>query len=276
MSIRNTVLNNEAEKAKATKELNDLQKFYMAVEATGEDNEREAKEILTDDYNPKQLNERLSKLVTEQAKRKEALKNFYKSQKKEGRINFNDANEQSFTFSEMVRIPHNMKLYGDTYEKCIEKKKRGVKPNTKIQYGRMIIDGIKLLNNELSVNYIDTKFKPTGYKKNRKVSNEFKNLLINMMEGKGVNISDLSPSEQKFLRKVNKDSMMDKDITGGSLKDLERLTQRFEVLKGEMGAGNDNKDIKNEISKIINRLVQLGALTVEDAVRASKKLIEDV
>jgi ribosomal protein S17E len=98
------------------------------------------------------------------------------------------------------------------------------------------------------------------------------------MEGKGINISKLTPSEQKFMQKFNKDAMMNKknDIVGGCLCDLERLTQRFELLKGEMNAGNDSKKVKNEISGIINKLVQLGALKVKDAVRASKHLIADV
>lgn len=268
MSIKNTVLNNALSSSIASAEFNKLQKFYMALEASSEGNIKEADAIIgLPNY---KINNRLKRIVEEQHKKKAMYDNFHNSQHFEGKINIDDANNRSYTISENAKIP-----YGRYNINC-NVKQRGVKPNTVVEYGRMVIDAIKLVKNELSVNYKDSRHKPTGYKTNRKISKQLKENITDLIEGKGVDISKLKPQEQKFIKKFQRDSRMDGDLVGGCLDDLKTLTGRLDVLKGEMKAGNNNKEIKNQISDIINKLVQLGALTVKDAIKASKDLIINV
>lgn len=156
-------------------------------------------------------------------------------------------------------------------------KKTGKKPPVFLSYGRLNIDSKKLQDGIVSVMFNDATNKPRRLK-NRTVTNKCKEIIIQMLEGKNVDISKLSPAEQKYMIDLHNESRI-KHIAvagGGLVDDIKTLTHKFDVLVGEISAGNNSKEILNELSEIINGLVQKGVLSVKQAIAYSKKFIMDI
>jgi hypothetical protein len=79
------------------------------------------------------------------------------------------------------------------------------------------------------------------------------------------------------MKKINKDSQQGtNNLSGGCLDHVDELVKRYYILSGSIRGGNQHSEIKNELSGVINKLVQTKQLTVEDAIRASKELIANV
>ena len=88
----------------------------------------------------------------------------------------------------------------------------------------------------------------------------------------------LDANEKKILVRLNEMSLDKNVIKGGALIviNLEDLGERFIVLQGEIRAGNDSKIVKNELSEILNKLVENKLVSVKDAIKLSKELILDI
>ena len=134
------------------------------------------------------------------------------------------------------------------------------------------------MKNELSLRYHDKIHQPRQFR-NKKISDKFKNIFLDMLENKNIDISSLPIADQKFIQEFYKASMK-KDIKiygGTNLDDIKKLTDKFYILKAEIqDFGNDNPEIKNQLSLIINELVKKGILPVEKAIEYSKLFIANV
>jgi len=234
-----------------------------------------------DDSIEQQINDILSKQKTI----KPVTKNIFKDDKKSKKGKNTTTDEiyepqryQQVTFSNRggrnknKNIPRkNSRQHGSGL-----KKKTGKKPPINLEYGRFLIDSKKLLKNELSLRFRDAINKPRDFP-NRVISNQLKRKILSLIEGDDINIDDLPPNEQKFILEFKKVSRTDNVITGGSICcSVMELTHRFDLLSGEIQAGNDSDSVKNELSQVINELVKKNALTVTQAVKYSKAFITDV
>jgi len=158
-------------------------------------------------------------------------------------------------------------------------KKRGRKPPFWLDFGRFKIDQKKLIeNNEMSVRFRDTIDKPRNFKNKRNVSLNFKNIILNLVRGvKNVDISALNAHEKKYIKDFLKASETGRSSTGGAImNDVEDVVHRYDLLVGEIRAGNDSRKVRNELSNIINELVKKGVLTVSKAIQITKQLIADI
>jgi hypothetical protein len=91
--------------------------------------------------------------------------------------------------------------------------------------------------------------------------------------GKGVmptfdSIKDLSETDKDTLHKVIHHSRMTDRVsvpTPQSKTDEEKLADRFDILKGEIVAGNDNKQLVKEFKVLIVKLMNAGRLPRKEA-----------
>jgi hypothetical protein len=81
-------------------------------------------------------------------------------------------------------------------------------------------------------------------------------------------LRSLSPDEQAFLYQLAKDSKIDDRlaIPAPKLDADERELHRFELLKGQVMAGNDNKELVQELKRLLVKLAGEGRLN-KTAVR---------
>jgi hypothetical protein len=144
----------------------------------------------------------------------------------------------------------------------------GIK-SIKLKYGKYYVDFPKLKkNNILSISYANNK-KVNGYP-NMIVSEAVKTILLNNKINKKCNLSE---AEKIFLRSffkksgANSISSSKKKTVGGCTNiyfaDLNTLKDRYSVLIGEFAAGNESKQLFNELTGIAEILYQKGVLTLE-------------
>jgi hypothetical protein len=269
-------LSSQSESANADRFLKDMQLFHRASISLFQNNLLEAISTSYETKPTTEYKQQIDKYLIKEKMNSSVLNNFYKSQKSEPPVKlYYEEDLEEDTGIQQIKIPHNKKILG-SYAECVET--RGRKASQKIEHGRMLIDSIKLLDGILSVSYKDLAYKPQAYKKNKKnLSPEFQDVLKDLVKGGGiVDIGKLTPSDQKFILKFNKNSGIPRKTKGGTVESVSKITKRFDIVSGIIRAGNDHVDLKNELSLLINRLVDLKVLSVKDAIEASRELIADV
>lgn len=152
-------------------------------------------------------------------------------------------------------------------------KKRGPKPPRQVQYGRLLVDVDKLKANTFSCRYTDARCKPRQLK-NRKVNEKVKAKMIELMERNEADLSDLGIEDANFVAEYAKSSQQSPVLHGmGAVDSSRALVERYDILTGMIKAGNRSKEIKKELSELINTMVQQGLLTVGKAVRITNQLL---
>lgn len=136
----------------------------------------------------------------------------------------------------------------------------------KLKFGDFYVDKKKLKKNIFSVQNAQGKKIP-GLKNMKKISKDFKKLLTH----KQVRTKELklSPQEIRVFNKLV-------DMSGGQISTSKQkilkfydsrddMLERFQLLMGEMTAGNDNPEVLNEIATIVNALEKDGTITKQQA-----------
>lgn len=102
----------------------------------------------------------------------------------------------------------------------------------------------------------------------KKVSNNLKNIITTISGGgipKHNDINGLDDEEKEYLSKLVKNSKIDRlDVPTPSKDNKEKLQHEFEVLKGQIMAGNDNKDLVREFKLLIRKLSKMKLLPAND------------
>jgi hypothetical protein len=140
---------------------------------------------------------------------------------------------------------------------------KGDEPNDWITFGSKFMINIKLLekNNTLLIKY--QTYSPLGWLKRRKINNEFKNFLQELLDTNTINYGllklcldeDITLFEQIIEKgKLTKTLKFNREECEPTKEDLK---ERFNILKGEILAGNDNPEIKVKCKNVINRLFRL-------------------
>jgi hypothetical protein len=145
----------------------------------------------------------------------------------------------------------------------------GVKP-TKVapieRYGRIGNHIIKLQPLEKNILTINT---PNGWAVKGLPSKTISSNLVNVFKeivGEGVpkysSIEDLTEGEKDFLNKIARITKIEDrvKVKTPTKTDLDKLVNRFEILKGEICAGNNSNELVKEFKKIIMTLSNEGML----------------
>jgi hypothetical protein len=166
------------------------------------------------------------------------------------------------------------------------KKIKMTKKNRLLEFGKYMIDPKSLDDNILRF-YTRGKSKihnlPFTY-----VSRNITGLIRDMMENDGkVNIrmfAMLKDDEKDLMERILRQSRVDFEMsdvegdntTGMGYMSSPQLMERLEVLIGSVNAGNDSKEVKNELSNILNALVYRRILTRTKSKMIQKKIFKNV
>ena len=137
----------------------------------------------------------------------------------------------------------------------------------KVMWGKLLINLPKLQQNIVSISDLNRK-KITGLP-SIVVSDPVKNAIVAMIQGKKPSIKDMTTDERKYIEMLSKRSGV-KD--GGCCSD-EDPTSRFDLIIGEIQAGNNNPALKNELSMMINVLLKHKKITKEQALAFTDEYI---
>ena len=136
------------------------------------------------------------------------------------------------------------------------------KPKAFVQFGKYLLNRHKLDENILMVR------RPCGGGINDLPTELISNPLVHIMKtlsGGGLpsyeNIADLSHADKLKLHKVVKHTRFEKiSVPHPQKTDNQKEMDRFDILKGEIMAGNDNKTIVKEFKVLVMKFIQEGRL----------------
>ena len=144
----------------------------------------------------------------------------------------------------------------DKAAKGVEKEKRY------IPFGRYVINKHQLKNKDIMM--IKTmKGGSIGQLPTTKVSNPLSNVIQKMMGGHIPSFDDincLSADDKHMLHHITKKSYIDLSVPAPNKDKLAQEMNRFEILKGEMLAGNDNKEMIKEFKIMLLKFMNDGRL----------------
>jgi hypothetical protein len=141
---------------------------------------------------------------------------------------------------------------------------------TYVEFGKFVIHKKKLLDNILIVKYKQSKA-PVPSIKQQIISVPLATLLLNLIDTQDINYELIRDCDDKdrllfeeLLRRADLTRVLNYDKTKSLTTDADLIT-KFDVLKGQILAGNDNLDIKKDLRDVIKVLVQKGKINKNDA-----------
>lgn len=136
-------------------------------------------------------------------------------------------------------------------------------------FGKFIINYNELDNQKLKIRYISGSQVPKM--KNTTISNEFSSLLSHLLDTKQINyelIKQLSDKEKTLFNNLMDLSGLKKQLNYKTQKlevSVKDLKTRYNILYGEIEAGNNSKEVIDELKIVINKLVEKKGLSITDA-----------
>jgi hypothetical protein len=137
------------------------------------------------------------------------------------------------------------------------------------ELGKLMVNMELLSNNILLVKY--KSYAPLSTLRRCNISDELKDLILYLFDTNEIDF----PSARKLS--MNEKEKLDILITRSGLKlqlhytknklreDIKDVIEEFEILKGEILAGNDNPEIVEKVTETLNKLVDAGKVTKADA-----------
>jgi hypothetical protein len=154
------------------------------------------------------------------------------------------------------------------YQKPKEKVKigEGVKqdklPN-KIQFGKIVINPNALYYQNTLVMTSNGVNHFTGYK-NVKVSDDFVSIVMKILNGQNPSHKDLQKldlREKELYDGLIHLAHLHKKVDHNLDETRKAMKHRFELLNGEIGAGNTNKALKKEITELVHKMAYAGMIS---------------
>jgi len=144
-----------------------------------------------------------------------------------------------------------------------------------VNFGKFVLHYSQLKNNNLNLKYRSLggipQIKPT------KISNKFRDFLIDLIENKKISkmgYNMLDDKERKYFKKIIKFSQLDrtlglKDDTEDQEEsddddDVKEKMKRWELVKGQYMAGNNANSVKEELIKMIYEFTIGGQISKEE------------
>ena len=157
-------------------------------------------------------------------------------------------------------------------------KSKGIQPDKRyISFGKYLINTKKLNDDVIAIK------RPSGANiiefPSTRVSKNLSNVIKKIVGGKIPSfneLSELTDEEKHYLHKVSsKADIEDKfSIPAPSKDKLEKDMHSFEVMKGEIMAGNDNKDLIKKFKVLLMKLSRNGTLPKREVQEIMEDLIE--
>jgi hypothetical protein len=148
----------------------------------------------------------------------------------------------------------------------------------KVQFGKNILLLKKLyLKNILSLQNIHH-VKINGFQ-NTPVSDNLVKIIMNLVNGHNFTpnqLNELSGKERVLLDNLLVLSELNKKfITGSSSDSLDKLKKEYDILIGEIEAGNNNDLLKKKLYNLLMRFVHFGSLGMPYAMKHYKEIIKN-
>jgi hypothetical protein len=147
----------------------------------------------------------------------------------------------------------------------------------KVKFGSNILLLKKLfLKNILSIqNKHNTKI--NGFN-NIHVSDNFVKIIMDLLKGQNFTnsqLQNLSSAERILLDHLLMLSELNKNfVTGSSTTSLNQLKKDYEILVGEIEAGNNNEMLKKKLYNLLMKMVHFGALSQIQALKHYKEIVK--
>lgn len=144
-----------------------------------------------------------------------------------------------------------------------------IEQNKYKEFGKFMMNMELLEQNILLVKY--KSYAPVPTLRRTQISDELKNLIHYLFDTGEIDYQSgqkLMESEKIVLDKLITKSGLNLQLKYKSSKlddDIDAIIEEFEILKGEIIAGNDNPKIKADIKDILNKLVRLKKITKDVA-----------
>lgn len=135
-----------------------------------------------------------------------------------------------------------------------------------IVFGQLVINKPRLINdNKLSVKYKTTLGSVSKFKSAR-VSDQFKDLIKTILEEQKINhrlLSELSDLEKDLFYNLIKRAKLESRLGLDNYRTREQDQQykRFDLLKGQILAGNNNPKILQELKQLIIKFMNDGTMS---------------
>lgn len=142
-----------------------------------------------------------------------------------------------------------------------------------IAFGKHLqLDKHKLSNNVLSLQYQNNRKKITGFP-NTPIGEALKTAIISTMSGIQPNLSGLSDPEIHLLSRVLKRAKLANVKHPSGMKPPKEDLERLYVNLGSISAGNTSVLLKNQTSKLIDKLVKNGSISTQQAAEITHHFI---
>ena len=158
---------------------------------------------------------------------------------------------------------HGLKLTGIKKRGIISGKGIKIEEQDKdnyVEFGKFLLNLSRLKSNILRVVY-DKTFVNVISMKSTNVSNDFKDLMLELIDTKKVNnfiYKGLSNSEKSLFNKLIKLSGVKSLLNINVDDEYQNKLNRFIIIQGEINAGNDNKELINEGKQILKYFFDFG------------------
>jgi hypothetical protein len=139
-----------------------------------------------------------------------------------------------------------------------------------MQLGKFMINIKQLDNNDLLIKYLS--YAPVYKLKRQKVSDDFKELLLNLFATNEINYElgkKMSITEKELLNDLIVRAGLKIDLKFDKKKLQEKISdivEEFKILQGEILAGNNNSELIDNIKVVIEKLVYHQKLSKEEAM----------
>lgn len=148
-----------------------------------------------------------------------------------------------------------------------------IQPGVKTSMGRYIEFGKYVLNkHELDKNFLQIKYKNLTRIMSlpkTKVSDDFGKVILRILKDKLVDyeiLKTLSVEEQNLFTKViiTCGLKSELDYTAPKNEPTKDLIEQFNIIRGEIISGNDNKELLDKASIVVQQLMDIGKISNEE------------
>ena len=133
----------------------------------------------------------------------------------------------------------------------------------------------QLNKNKLNKNVISISYKKNGCKlndfKDVKVTNNLKDAILQLANGVNIEHSKLTKPELQYIDHIVKRGKI--NVVSSTKRNYKSIKERLAIITGEMDSGNDSILLKNELSQLLNILLDKKMINQQQAKDATKKYI---
>ena len=143
------------------------------------------------------------------------------------------------------------------------------KKNTYVEFGKFMIQTKFLNDNILLVKY--KSYAPVPTIKRTNVSSLFSSIIQDLLISKEINyklLSELDEKEQLLFTNLLNKSGLTNTLNYDKRKvelSASKLVEKYNILKGQIVAGNNNPEIMKDIEELLPKLVNVKRITQETA-----------